>query len=1563
MHVQISSQLRSLIWDEYCFLVSLQGNKPEEATSIENEEPSPVPPTTEQANLSQGGNKQRKDEATEKAQPSKLSEQEQIEKEDVSKAPKEDGEKDMDINVAEPTTREPCHEEKKDEIKASKEQNGIVSSEAKDEGDAMKSTNARANLEKRRRQEEEGESADNSSRRSKAAKRIHRRWPLTLSELSSDPLMQLAEEKWLFEDMQSEKAFSSCDSELIQKLYYEELGGNGKNGPPPSRLVLLDVSQYLEKYLWPHLDPKIANSSHILSIVIILNEKFRQGVPAWDIVTRDSAKFKTFFRRLIALRDEHRFSNPESISLLEFLDNAFQSLENEAVRKEVLRLVGLPLWNALSQRRLELELSTNDAQLRKAWENLKRREEKLNRKKLSSNHRPESSFLPSLISEFFEKLESAISKEDSKADKGLIQYCERFVRFVMELMSQLPTRRFSHALLDDKAFLTRCSLSRLFHHPAGKLFSDLVVSLRAIVDFPVADHTGDALTYDNVSAVHYQRIQQLQRLFFKYWPMLREEALSNCGTLQKREHLLKLVKKLNPEELRLLVINQLRLIDESVAPANNVDILEETMISAYERRPAMKDLLEKMPLYPTETLLLDREAVPEGTNAVFNTSNSTLNLPRLNMQFLTLSDYLMRNFHLFRMETAYEVREDVAGAVKRIRPHIGDDGTVQFAGWSRTAHPPEKFAIIEIQRPKLGENRPAAVVAEINIDIKHMRPEIQSEWDELRQHDVLFLLSLNPEASSTFDSQKLNKFGTVDWLLQGGLRYVRGCEIIEIRDEENKLMNDFTGRVLPEERGAPAGTKRTLIVTLDPAQYVEDIESGCKVYDSFNLLLRRKAKENNFKAVLESIRDLIHDIDTSQAIPTWLRDVILGYGDPSAAQYAGMESSCTKTIDFKDTFLDAEHLRNSLSGYNVVFDVEHPKPPFKATFSSFSPMEVFHIRSGSNVAVQNREERSASMAEAASATPILHVKSYQPPDPGPYEEDKPPLNSVRFTAVQSAAILSGVQPGLTVIVGPPGTGKTDTAVQILHLLYHNYPKQRTLIITHSNQALNDIFQKILERDIPSRYLLRLGMGEAELDTEEAFSRVGRVNAMLERRLQLLAQVQHLSRTLRIGENMEYTCESAGYFWLLHVLARWERFASSVKSQRTAHCVAESFPFSDFFSDAPMPLFMRKSFDEDWSKAMGCFRHLQCLFQELEELRPFEMLKTQNDRINYLLTKQAKIVAMTCTYAALKRRELLQLGFTYDNLVMEEAAQVLEIETALPLLLQKPEDGQSSLKRVVLIGDHHQLPPVVKNAALQRFSHMDQSMFLRLIRLGTPYIELNAQGRARPSIAALYNWRYKELGNLPAVTTGPSFLYANAGFAYEYQLVDVPDFLGKGESEPVQYFYQNLGEAEYIVSVYQYMRLLGYPSSRISILTTYNGQRALLQDVVERRCANHPLFGKPRIVATVDKYQGQQNDYVLLSLVRTQHFGHLRDVRRLVVAMSRARLGLYIFARAGLFSNCYELEPAFKRLLQNPIQLCLTPGERFGETRRELSDHSGGLIVEGVEHMASIVQSMAREITR
>jgi intron-binding protein aquarius len=73
--------------------------------------------------------------------------------------------------------------------------------------------------------------------------------------------------------------------------------------------------------------------------------------------------------------------------------------------------------------------------------------------------------------------------------------------------------------------------------------------------------------------------------------------------------------------------------------------------------------------------------------------------------------------------------------------------------------------------------------------------------------------------------------------------------------------------------------------------------------------------------------------------------------------------------------------------------------------------------------------------------------------------------------------------------------------------------------------------------------------------------------------------------------------------------------------------------------------------------------------------------------------------------------------------------------------------------------------------------------------------------------------------------------------------------------------------------------------------------------------------------------------ILCSLVRTKTVGHIRDVRRLIVAMSRARLGLYIFGRKELFEQCYELTPAFSLLLKRPTKLMLVKDERFPTSRK------------------------------
>ncbi|EFH57121.1 predicted protein [Arabidopsis lyrata subsp. lyrata] len=651
---------------------------------------------------------------------------------------------------------------------------------------------------------------------------------------------------------------------------------------------------------------------------------------------------------------------------------------------------------------------------------------------------------------------------------------------------------------------------------------------------------------------------------------------------------------------------------------------------------------------------------------------------------------------------------------------------------------------------------------------------------------TLFLLCIRPsfELLSPEEADKV----TVPQRL--GLQYVRVCEIIDIRDEEG----------------------------------AED------VYSTFNVLMR-KPKENNFKAILESIRDLMNEYCI---VPEWLHNVFLGYGNPSAAQWPNMPN-LLETVDFKDTFLNANHLSESFPDYEVSFinaegaEALDPSPPFRITLpktlkgnAAISGNKISEVNSADNVNMVDASPKEKLIVEA-------------------------------YTSTGPRALSSG-----------PAEAELSWSNYLWYSAWANYGGWST-------------------RDVQARYLLRLGQGEQELATDLDFSRQGRVIAMLVRRLELLNEVERLARSLQLPEDVGYTCETAGYFWLLHICSRWELFLAACAGHEDKQSfVRDGFPFKDFFSDTPKPVFSGESFEKDMRAAKGCFSHIKTVFQELEECRAFELLKSTADRANYLMTKQAKIVAMMCTHAALKRRDFLQLGFKYDNSLMEDSAQILEIETFIPMLLQRQEDGgHARLKRCILIGDHHQLPPVVKNMAFQR-------------KIVT-WISVCLRGRARPSLAKLYNWRYRDLGDLSIVKKAPIFQRANTGFSYEYQLVNVPDYEGKGELTPSPWVYQNQGEAECIVSVYIYMRLLGYPVNKISILTTFNGQKLLICDVINRRCVPYPFIGPPSKAFWLQfwffgDYSGQQNDFILLSLVRTRFVGHLRDVRRLVVAMSRARLG-------------------------------------------------------------------------
>ncbi|KAJ6140519.1 hypothetical protein N7470_010315 [Penicillium chermesinum] len=1326
--------------------------------------------------------------------------------------------------------------------------------------------------------------------------------PTVVDFREDSPWVQLAKAHWL--DVKVRKV----KSDAIKKQLWDPLEAEGFSS---RSLLVLENLNVLEKYLWPTYTEDASNH-HVLLIAIIVSIKYRDHLPIWEVFSDRSDDFSNLFHRILSMSIDHSLPTSSRLAILSFVIGAFQSLENPLIRKECAPLVSISIWHNLASEGARDRVIAKSQSLKKAWRASAKRYD-AGDEAAKAKIRFERAWLYSMLLDFTQKLNGP---QNQPAENVL--YCERFLELLVDLLSQLPTRRYVNTLLKDLNLLPVIRLSQLYLTPGNDLFRDFYNLLKHFINFAIDDYSGDALAPQSIYDLHCQELARLQRTAMKsFKDKLMILALSNLGSIEQRSELEGQLSSLNESELQSLC-SELGFRTTYPKSANitpDRSLYLEVLVSFYERKLAFQEVVSQLKIVPTEESLYDPALL---RNETYDGSRP-LAIPKLNLQYLTLGDFLWRSFLLYRSEAFFQIRKDMEAILKRMQPRGNRDGSLTFEGFSRMAIPISKPAIIEVAPAKVGSPNPAFVRAEIAIEVGRLADHIRKEWESLRPDDVVYLMAIQSTAAPPS--------GIRDETAEGPrLTHLRTAEIVQVLDDQGRPLRNPGGGQTNGYKARPR--LRRLLVNLDAAAFKEDKDRQQQgkpdIYPLINVIARRKGRENNFKSILATIQKLIV---SDMTLPSWLQDIFLGYGDPSGAHYSQLPNRL-KSIDFRDTLLDWAHLVESFPGKIV--------EPAGSETSSFGPpyiLESVQAESSEPQEVPQKKRRREQAGQTEQGPSTIRVSTYKPPNPGPYPVDAPKLNQVRFTSAQVEAIASGTQPGLTVIVGPPGTGKTDVATQIINNIYHNFPRERTLLIAHSNQALNQLFQKIIALDIDERHLLRLGHGEEELNTDSDYSKYGRVESFLDNRNNYLSEGAHGN-----------SCETAGYFNTVYVQPAWAKFWDRVNSEEiSSEDAAASFPFHAYFSNAPQPLFDPSASKETvLDIAAGCQRHLERIFSELEDIRPFEILRQPKDKANYLLLKEARVIAMTSTHAAMRRQEIADLGFHYDNVIMEEAAQITEVESFIPTALQNPKNGELPLKRVVLCGDHYQNSPVIQNMAFRQYAHFEQSLFLRLARLGVPVITLDKQGRSRPSIAELFRWRYKELGDLPVVETAPQFQLANAGFQFEYQFINVPDYQGNGEREPTPHFIQNLGEAEYAVALYQYMRLLGYPAEKISILATYAGQTALIRDVLNHRCGKNPLFGLPKIVTTVDRYQGEQNDYVLLSLTRTRTVGYLRDVRRLTVALSQPDW----------------LKPAFDQLFQRPDKLMLFPGEMFPSTRA-LNAPAEGTAMESVEHLGQYVFEMTQ----
>ncbi|VDK68727.1 unnamed protein product [Litomosoides sigmodontis] len=282
---------------------------------------------------------------------------------------------------------------------------------------------------------------------------------------------------------------------------------------------------------------------------------------------------------------------------------------------------------------------------------------------------------------------------------------------------------------------------------------------------------------------------------------------------------------------------------------------------------------------------------------------------------------------------------------------------------------------------------------------------------------------------------------------------------------------------------------------------------------------------------------------------------------------------------------------------------------------------------------------------------------------------------------------------------------------------------------------------------------------------------------------------------------------------------------------------------------------------------------------LEEASSIENLKSLHRHRRWALymhwISKLKIIGATTTCAARIRPFLNRLGCPI--VIVEEAAEVLEahILTSIP----------NKCQHAILIGDHQQLRPNTAVFALAHQYNLDISLFERLFRNGFPYARLEEQHRMATVISR---------------TIMPEFypLMKDAGNVLKYPNIEgcsknlyfVNHYNGRDQLSSTSH--KNLLEADFMVNLSVYFVQQGYACSQITLLCAYTAQAnyVRIQAMLKFNSCTFPL------VETVDSYQGEENDIIILSLVRSEpsdNVGFLGVSNRACVALSRSRLGLYI----------------------------------------------------------------------
>eukprot|EP00908_Phaeocystis_cordata_P022535 Transcript_4946.p3 GENE.Transcript_4946~~Transcript_4946.p3 ORF type:complete len:474 (+),score=230.79 Transcript_4946:2027-3448(+) len=282
-----------------------------------------------------------------------------------------------------------------------------------------------------------------------------------------------------------------------------------------------------------------------------------------------------------------------------------------------------------------------------------------------------------------------------------------------------------------------------------------------------------------------------------------------------------------------------------------------------------------------------------------------------------------------------------------------------------------------------------------------------------------------------------------------------------------------------------------------------------------------------------------------------------------------------------------------------------------------------------------------------------------------------------------------------------------------------------------------------------------------------------------------------------------------------------------------------------------------------------------------------------DAAKMAVLNEASIVCTTLSCAGYSMFTQLKSGF--DTVLIDEAAQAIEVSTLIPL--------KYACRRLILVGDPSQLPATVFSEPAVQHDY-EQGLFQRLQRGQQPVRMLTTQYRMHPHISLWPARRFYEgaLQDAPFLLTDEARCPWHAHRCLRpYVFYDVAD----GYAEEASSSWLNELEAQLALCIVRCL-LDRFPAqltpASIGIIAPYNGQvRHLRRVIAEALGAERALELE---VNSVDGFQGREKEVIIFSAVRsdlgrahTRGVGFLKDPRRINVSLTRARRSLFVLGHA------------------------------------------------------------------